>query len=1016
MRTCNFSPVSSLLSLLFFGLFGSKAIAADGLADHSKGMQFTRPLLRFEINEGQSAAPVRFTVRDRDGIAFLTDDGAVFQIAKGFGPSEARTPGKKPAALDPDTQRLELSFVRMKHVGSNPNPRAIGLDRVPGVTNYFLGSDPAKWRTGIPGYAKVKYENVYPGIDLIYYGSKDGLLEYDFIVAPGADPDLIALSIEDARKVEVDQSGALVITAATGMIRKPAPHVYQEINGERRKIAAGYRLANPSDEMDSRQVSLKHPRVAFALGAYDQNRPLVIDPQVIYATYLGGSSTSTVANEGARGVAVDAQGSVYIVGVTQSADFPTENPAQTMLLGSANAFVTKLDGSGQLVYSTYLGGNGFDEAAAIKVDDTGAAYVGGTTTSSNFPLVNALQSQKLGGSDAFLTKLSASGSQIVYSTYLGGNDLEGVTGLALDAQKNLYVVGNITPAGLTPATNFPTVNPIQPQHGGGARDGFLSILGASGTMLLSSTYLGGDGDDFLQSISLDQNSMEVFLAFFTDSSNFPPSSLSPALQGLVAAEAQPGAMAMNVLVTNNFILIVDKTGRIAFIEPSVDKTVFGVNIGLGFIELSNRIGQGQPGPGLEALAPPAGGLDARLDVLDQNLAIAKTTYFGGSGEDTFSEVVSDSRGAIYIVGRTRSTNLPLINPIQAIKADTFDGFLAVLAPKTLQPLFSTYLGGANISEALNGVTVDPQGNIYVVGETFGNFPTTTPGALDSQFSGRTDAFVIKISPVTIPLAAAVDFDNDGKSDIGIYRDGTWVVIRSSNGSFLVDSLGGATEFPITADYDGDGKHDIAVYRQSTGLWTIKRSSDGGITSVSHGGGNFIPVPGDYDGDGKTDMAVYADGVWSIKRSSDGGIQVVAHGGPGWTPVAADYDGDGKTDIAVYINGAWSILQSSNSAIAVVGHGGPSWEPVPADYDGDGKADVAAYTAGAWSIIRSNDSGNTVLGHGGPSWLPVPADYDGDFKADIAVYNSAGAWSIVKSTNSSIQVVGHGGGPTDVPLN
>lgn len=272
-----------------------------------------------------------------------------------------------------------------------------------------------------------------------------------------------------------------------------------------------------------------------------------------------------------------------------------------------------------------------------------------------------------------------------------------------------------------------------------------------------------------------------------------------------------------------------------------------------------------------------------------------------------------------------------------------------------------------------------------------------------------------ISANVVALSGAVDFDGDGMSDVGIYRDGLWSIIRSSGGANIVESLGGPTHTPVPADYDGDGKTDIAVYLPANGLWSIKRSSDGGTTSVSHGGGSFIPVPGDYDGDGKADIAVYAGGVWSIKRSSDGGNTVTAHGGPGWTPVPGDYDGDGKVDIAVYINGAWSILRSSNSAINVVAHGGPAWEPMPADYDGDGKADVAAYTGGAWSIIRSSDSGNTVVGHGGPSWQPVPADYDGDGKTDIAVH-TGGAWAIIQSSTSSIQVVGHGGAPTDVPLN
>jgi len=307
------------------------------------------------------------------------------------------------------------------------------------VTNYFIGSDPAKWRTNVAGYAKVKYEGVYPGIDLVYYDNGEGRLEYDFIVAPGADPKQIALSIEDAQSVEVDSSGDLIISAATGTIRKPAPKVYQEIDGKRQEITAGYRL------LDTRPATPDTQMIAFALGAYDRNKPLVIDPQILYATYLGGSSTSTVANEGARGVAVDAQGSVYVVGVTISTNFPTKNPAQNVLKGFSNAFITKLDANGQLVYSTYLGGSGFDEGTVIKVDDTGAAYVGGTTGSIDFPAVNPALNRG-GRNDGFITKLSSSGSQIVFSTYLGKTDNDSVADLALDTQKNIYIVGNIAPA------------------------------------------------------------------------------------------------------------------------------------------------------------------------------------------------------------------------------------------------------------------------------------------------------------------------------------------------------------------------------------------------------------------------------------------------------------------------------------------------------------------------------------------------------------------------------------------
>ncbi len=464
---CDMTSLFWIFSLAWLFVPARSGVAAAMPAtDHSKGIQFQRPPLRFEINEGQTDPQVRFTARDRDGIAYLTSGGAVFQISRSVGTSK---PQFKKASYTPETRGFESSFVRMKTVGANPNPRVVGIDRLPGVTNYFIGSDPAKWRTNVAGYAKAKYEGVYPGIDLVYYDNGEGRLEYDFIVAPGADPKQIALSIEDAESVEVDPSGDLVISAATGTIRKPSPKVYQEIDGKRQEITAGYRL------LDTRPSTPDTQMIAFSLGAYDRNKPLVIDPQILYATYLGGSSTSTVANEGARGVAVDAQGSVYVVGVTISTNFPTKNPAQNVLKGFSNAFVTKLDANGQLVYSTYLGGSGFDEGVVIKVDDTGAAYVGGTTGSIDFPSVNAALNRG-GRNDGFITKLSPSGSQIVYSTYIGGTDNDSVTDLALDAQKNVYIVGNIAPALGVPANDFPTVNPIQPTHGGGTRDGFMSVI------------------------------------------------------------------------------------------------------------------------------------------------------------------------------------------------------------------------------------------------------------------------------------------------------------------------------------------------------------------------------------------------------------------------------------------------------------------------------------------------------------------------------------------------------------
>jgi hypothetical protein len=267
-------------------------------------------------------------------------------------------------------------------------------------------------------------------------------------------------------------------------------------------------------------------------------------------------------------------------------------------------------------------------------------------------------------------------------------------------------------------------------------------------------------------------------------------------------------------------------------------------------------------------------------------------------------------------------------------------------------------------------------------------------------------------------ATPVDFDGDGVTDIGVYRNGTWFVLRSSDGGVRATEWGGLPQDkPVPGDFDGDGKVDHTVYRDGT--WFVIRSSDGGVRATDWGGlPQDVPLPADYDGDGKTDIAVYRDGIWFIIRSSDGAQISVGWGGlPQDVPVPADYDGDGKVDIAVYRDGTWFILRSSDGEVRATGWGGVLADvPVPADYDGDGKADIAVYRDGIWFIIRSSDGAQVSLGWGGlPQDIPVPADYDGDGKADIAVYRD-GIWFIIRSSDGMQTSVGWGGAAEDIPLN
>jgi hypothetical protein len=348
--------------------------------------------LRFEANVGQTDGRVRFLARGGGYTLFLTPDEAVFSLSVRARSAKSATEESLPA--DEVGQRAVL---RMRTEGANLDPEVRGEGELEGRTNYFVGNDPSRWYRDVRGYASVRYRDVYPGIDLVYYG-KGGALEYDFVVAPGADPRQITLDFEGAERIEIDPHGDLVLGTAAGDLRQHAPVLYQETPKGRVAVEGGF---EPRGDRS----------VGFGFAAYDPSMPLVIDPVLAYSTYLGGSGGET-PNE----IVVDASGAAYVVGSTGSTDFPTAGAFDPSANGSDDVFVTKLNAAGNgLVYSTYLGGGGSDGSppVAIAVDSSGAAYIVGRTLSANFPLLNAIDATLGGESDAFVTKLSASGNALV---------------------------------------------------------------------------------------------------------------------------------------------------------------------------------------------------------------------------------------------------------------------------------------------------------------------------------------------------------------------------------------------------------------------------------------------------------------------------------------------------------------------------------------------------------------------------------------------------------------------------
>jgi hypothetical protein len=632
--------------------------------------------LAFEANLGQTDAQVNFLSRTGAYSLFLTGDEAVLTLN-----AKKTNAGNRDASSD---IVVEHRVLRMKLRNANA-AKLTGIDEQAAATNYFIGNDPAKWRTHVPTYAKVKYENIYNGIDLVYYGNQRQL-EYDFIVAPGADPRRIAFNVSGTNQIRLDAHGDLVFKMGEEEIRWHNPVAYQEKDGGRQEIAAHYAITDKN-------------RVGFALAKYDASRPLYIDP-LLYSTYLGGTG-----DDQGFGIAVDSAGNAYITGQTGSTDFPTKNPLQPANGSTSTAFVTKINPAGSaLVYSTYLGGSGGDFGKSIAIDDAGNAYVTGGTASTDFPTKNPLQSVYGGGGDAFVAKLNSAGSALVYSTYLGGNGSEVGSGIAVDGAGNAYVAGS------TASTNFPTVNPFQPTNHGGnpPYDAFVTKINPAGSSLVYSTYLGGSGEDFSNGIAVD-GAGNAYLIGTTYSTDFPTKNpLQPNNGGkadIFVTKFDPTGSALvystyvgdaqndygngiaadnagNAYVTSTWYsdFCDHRTGSCFFngvvqkISPTGLAFVYKVGVGNSNYGAANGIAVDSLG---NAYVVGTTNFDRtfveRLD--PSGTAVGSLTYLRGGNETIGYGIAADGSKNVYVTGATNATAFPTKNPLQPANAGGYDAFV-----------------------------------------------------------------------------------------------------------------------------------------------------------------------------------------------------------------------------------------------------------------------------------------------------------------------------------------------------
>ncbi|MFZ1220963.1 MAG: SBBP repeat-containing protein [Chthoniobacterales bacterium] len=672
--------------------------------------------LAFEANRGQTEEATNFRSRGAGYTLSLSPTEAVFLLTRG--------PKESPTVL------------RMNLVGANPGAPVEGRNELEGKVNYLIGNDPAQWRTNIPIFSRVHYSEVYPGVDVIYYGNQRRL-EYDFVVAPGSDTRAIALEFAGAPRIEVEAAtGDLLIAVGEETIRQHKPIVYQKTSAGRREVEGRYALRSGG-------------LVGIELGKYDASAALIIDPVLEYSTFLGGNFGAQ-----ARAIAVDSTGSAYVTGVTSSTDFPTANPAQSTNHGQPDVFVTKLNAAGSaLVYSTYLGGGNQEYGLGIAVDSTGSAYVTGWTFSANFPTVNAFQPTKghLFTDDAFVAKLSPSGSALVYSTYLGGENDDQGNDIAVDSSGNAYVTG------FTESSNFPTANALQSTFGGRScerGDAFVTKFNAAGAALVYSTYLGGTRDDEGRSIAVD-SAGNAYVTGFTKSTNFPTANAFQSTYGdgdfdggcdfggdafVTKFNAAGSALVYSTYLGGSDTdggdgIAVDSSGS-AYVTGGTNSTNFPIANALqSALKSLNDI--------FVTKFNPAGS------------ALVYSTYLGGDSSDAGLGIAVNATGNAYITGFTQSTNFPTANAFKSTLApgDFYgDAFVTKFNAAGSALVYSSYLGG-DAEETGYGIAVDSAGNAYVAGFTASRcFPTTT-GAFDTTLSmGNGDAFITKISETAPPSA------------------------------------------------------------------------------------------------------------------------------------------------------------------------------------------------------------------------------------------------------------------------
>lgn len=683
--------------------------------------------LGFEENLGQAHRDTRFLARGDGVLLELRERGATFRLSGGAGAP----------------REVTIAFV-----GAGTHVRTTGDVPVAGVSHYYLGNDPSRWILGAKHFARVRYDELYAGVDALFYSKPERVLEYDLLVAPGADPTVIGLRVEGADDTSIDGEGNLVIDAGGERLVQKRPYAYQTFDRQRHEVQAGYRIDSDGT-------------VRFEIAAHDPARVLVIDPVLTYATYLGGTLGERIGD-----IAVDAGGNVYATGYTFSLDFPSTD-GSTKSTGS-DLFVSRLNAAGNaLIYSTFIGGSAAESDGRIHVDRDGNVYVSGTTGSVDFPTLNAAQATLAGGTDFVALKLSPTGA-LVYSTYVGGGSVElFADGMAVDTSGAAYITGQ------TISQNYPTTPGAWDTTCGnlgtcgGGFDGVVTKIAPSGGSFAYSTYVGGGNNDFATDVDVDLAG-SAYVVGMTRSTDLATTagSVQPTYNGnnpdpsfdggdaFLVKLAPDGASAVYATYIGGsdddgaFGVAVDAAGN-AYVSGGTTSLDFPVTAGAFQSTFAGGVGGGANGlPGQWV-----GGDGFVVKVGADGSAYEYATYIGGSDNDVLSRIAV-SHGTAYASGQTRSADLPTLTTYQSsFGGGTFDGYVLRLDATASDLLAASYVGGSDdvpavAAELAAGIAVDGRGDVYVSGGTSATDLPTSPFALQSDFAGASnglgDGWIVKL--------------------------------------------------------------------------------------------------------------------------------------------------------------------------------------------------------------------------------------------------------------------------------